>query len=80
MAYFLHKVGVKEGALVLARAGKEPFLVSGPYEKGRVACVLGSPNGDPAEGQTGFWEWDDWIYLLRDATWWAKRHREIDAP
>jgi len=80
MVYFLHKVGVKESAQVLARAGEEPFLVAGAYEKGRVACVLGLPNGDPADDQTGFWEWDDWVYLLRDATWWAMQHREIEAP
>lgn len=80
MVYFLHKVAVKPGAQVLARAGDEPFLVVGTYGKGRVACVLGPPNGDPAEGQTGFWEWDDWVYLLRDASWWTMQHREIGAP
>jgi len=80
MAYFLHKVAVKPSAQVLARAGEEPFLVVGTYGKGRVACVLASPNGDPAEGQTGFWDWDDWIYLLRDVSWWTMQHGETRTP
>ena len=71
--YFLHNVGIKKGGKVLARAGGEPFLVGGEYEKGRVACVLGLPLGNPGEGATGFWKWNDWIYLLRDASWWTMR-------
>jgi len=78
--YFLHKATPKEGARVLAWAGEEPFLVVGAYGQGRVACVLGLPWGAPPAGATGFWRWDDWPYLLRNASWWALRHSATDEP
>jgi hypothetical protein len=27
--------------------------------------------GDPAEGQTPFWQWNYWVLLLRDLSWWV---------
>ena len=72
--YFLHRIRLAQGAQVFARAGGEPFVVGGTVGKGRVVCVLGLPQGDPAQGQTPFWAWPDWLYLMRNATWWAMRH------
>lgn len=71
--YFLHRARLADGAQVFARAGQEPFVVGGTFGKGRVVCVLGLPQGAPAQGQTPFWTWPDWPYLMRNAIWWAMR-------
>ena len=71
--YYLHRARVKEGAQTVVTAGGKPFLVTGTYGNGRVVCVLGMPYGAPAEGEVGFWAWDDWAYLMRNASLWAFR-------
>ena len=75
--YFLHRARLAEDAQVFARAGEAPFVVGGAVGQGRVVCVLGLPQGTPTEGQTPFWAWPDWLYLMRNATWWAIRHPGI---
>ena len=64
LAYYLHTVTVKPSAQVLVQAGDRPFLVTGTYGQGRVVCILGVPWGDPGPHETGFWQWDDWVYLF----------------
>jgi uncharacterized membrane protein len=41
-----------------------PLLVVRRDGKGIVAAFLVTPFGDPAKGQTAFWEWQDWGRLL----------------
>ena len=77
-AYFLHQVQAQPEATVFVTAGDRPFLVGGKCGKGRVMCVLGWPFGDPPAGQTAFWAWPDWVYLFRNATWWAMQRQGID--
>jgi len=76
--YFLHQIQLTPGAQVFARAGSAPFVVGGAIGKGRVVCVLGLPQGNPAKGHTPFWAWSDWLYLMRNATWWAMRHPGLE--
>ena len=56
-----------------------PFLVLGEVgpKQARVACLMGVPMGSFGEGETPFWEWEDWIYLLRQLNWWVlkENHR-----
>ncbi len=71
---YLHKVKVKPGAKVLAKAGAHPFIVSwttGP-RKSRVVCILGAPMGniDKSKG-VPFWQWKFWPYLVRNMIWWT---------
>ena len=60
------------GKTVLEVDGR-PFLVIGEVgpKKARVACIMGVPMGTFDKGQTPFWEWDDWKYLLRQLNWWV---------
>ena len=73
---YVHDVEVKPwGKVILTAAGK-PFLVIGQTPTGaRVACFLGAPMGDAAEARgLAFWEWNDWLYLVRQVAWWVARH------
>ncbi|MBU4212650.1 MAG: hypothetical protein KKD33_08715 [Verrucomicrobia bacterium] len=76
-AYFLHRVTLKPEAKVFVKASDLPFLVGGSYGKGRVVCVLAWPFGAPSAGQTAFWAWPDWVYLLRNAAWWAMQSPKL---
>ena len=46
--------------------GGKPFLVVGDYGKGKVAVIAATPFGQPKPGQTPFWAWDGWYYLMRN--------------
>lgn len=74
LVYFVHRSSVRPEAQVAATAGGSPLLVGGEFEKGRAVCFMAPAWGDPPPAATGFWEWDHWIYLLRDACWWAMGH------
>jgi uncharacterized membrane protein len=72
---YLHRVEVRPwGRVILAAAG-QPFLVTGETGAGRarVACILGAPMGTMARGQTPFWQWRDWLYLMRQLNWWVMK-------
>jgi hypothetical protein len=73
LTYHLHAATVKPTGEVLVQAGDQPFLVAGAYSEGRVVCLLGLPWGDPGPHETPFWEWDDWVDLLREVCWWAMK-------
>jgi len=70
-AYWLHQVaGLQPGAEVILRAGGRPAIVTGQVGQGRVAAVLLTPWGVPAQGQTGFWEWRLWpLHLANLMNW-----------
>ncbi len=59
--YWIHQ-GVKPKARsqVLLSAGKAPILVTGKVGKGRIAVFAGTVCGDPAAGETAFWDWPGW--------------------
>jgi uncharacterized membrane protein len=71
---YLHEVDVKPWGKVVLTAGGKPFLVTGEAgpRKARVICILGAPMGTLGKGQTAFWEWRDWRYLLRQVFWWTQ--------
>jgi uncharacterized membrane protein len=55
----MHRVALKAGAVVLARAGRDPILVSGVYGKGRVVCLLGTPYGVAPAGKVLLTDWSE---------------------
>lgn len=76
---YVHKLDVKpEGRVVLAAAGHPFLVIRETAGGGRVACLLGAPLGSMTEGQTPFWEWSDWPYLLRQLCWWLENDKYAD--
>ena len=72
---FIHRVQVRAGGDVAIRAGEKPFLISGEFGSGRVACFVGTPYGTAPEGKTMFYRWQDWPGLLGNVMYWLA-HRE----
>lgn len=66
-----HNVAPKQGAEVYIYAGAQPFLITGKYGDGRIACFAGTVLGEPAEGVMPFWEWESWPELLGRVIAWA---------
>ncbi|MBU4212649.1 MAG: glutamine amidotransferase [Kiritimatiellae bacterium] len=77
---YLHNVELKPGAKVVLTAGGKPFLVTGEAgpHKARIICILGAAMGTLPAGQTPFWEWSDWRYLMRQVFWWTQRYYDFD--
>lgn len=72
MVYALHRSAAKPGTEILASANGFPFLCSRKYGKGTVISCLGAPFGSGgAKGGVPFWQWDNWIYLIRDTLYHA---------
>ncbi|MBU4212359.1 MAG: hypothetical protein KKD33_07230, partial [Verrucomicrobia bacterium] len=65
--YFLHRTVAKKDSEILAYAGDLPFLCVRKFGAGRVICCTGMPNGISGDLGVPFWQWNDWIYLMRDA-------------
>jgi uncharacterized membrane protein len=65
-----HFVKPKRGVEVVLQAGGHPALVVGRYGQGRVAVWTPSPTGTPADGQTAWWDWNDWPQLARNIFEW----------
>ena len=63
--YWIHEARPKEKSIVVLKAGERPLLVLGQHGKGRVGAFLGTPLGEPLEGQTPFWESPEWPALMR---------------
>jgi uncharacterized membrane protein len=79
---YLHRAQPKAWGKVVLTAGGLPFLVvgeSGPG-KARVACLLGAPMGEMRRGNVPFWEWSDWVYLMRQLNWWLMKEDYRYAP
>ncbi|HEY3418536.1 MAG TPA: glutamine amidotransferase [Armatimonadota bacterium] len=72
---YLHKVEVKPWAKVAVEVNGQPFIVYGEVgpKKARVVCILGAPMGAFAKNEMPFWQWKDWVYLLRQAAWWTMK-------
>ena len=73
LVYYLHAATVKPSGQILVQAGDKPFLVTGSYGAGRVVCILGAAWGAPDPQATPFWQWDDWVDLIREVCWWAMK-------
>lgn len=75
MVYYSHLCRPKPGAIVAAGAGDRPLLVLGSTPKGgRVACVLATPFGEAAPGETAFWDAPAWQELMGNTVnWLVKR-------
>ena len=58
---WLHKMQLKPGAVVLAKAGEYPAIVKMKYGKGTVIACTMAPHGDPARP---FWKGDGWKKFL----------------
>lgn len=57
---YMHKLKPKRNAVILARAGRYPFVVGTSYGKGKVITCLGMPCGQFSAAETPFWEWAKW--------------------
>ena len=75
MAYYFHSLVPINGAKVQVKVGDQPAFVTGTFGKGRVVACSLTVNGEPAAGQTPFWEWKDWPKLLGQAIEWAAAER-----
>ncbi len=72
-AYWMHQIaGLQPGAEVVMKAGDRPAIVTAKVGEGRVAAVLLTPWGVPAEGQTGFWEYRLWPRHLASLMNWLQ--------
>lgn len=58
---WLHKMQLKPGAVILAKAGEYPAIVKMKYGKGTVIACTMAPHGDPARP---FWKGDGWKKFL----------------
>ncbi|MDD5708277.1 MAG: glutamine amidotransferase [Kiritimatiellae bacterium] len=64
MVYWIHQLKPKPDATVVLKAGDYPLLITGQFGKGKVAIFAGTPLGEPNEGQTPFWKWEQWPKFL----------------
>jgi uncharacterized membrane protein len=72
--YYSHLCTPKEGAVVAVTAGDRPILVLGTTAKGgRIACVLATPFGEAAGGETAFWDAPAWSQLMQNTVQWLVR-------
>jgi uncharacterized membrane protein len=76
MVFWLHKLTPKpESKIVLeARTGwrqRQPFLVAGRFQQGRVVAVAGTVYGQEAPGKTGFWNQPEWPSYLSAVLLWT---------
>ncbi len=84
VCFFAHDLQARPDAQTILTAGGKPGIVVGKVGKGRVAvigmaCFGGAPypGPPPLTGEGGmrtkvpFWEWDYWVVLLRDLSWWV---------
>jgi uncharacterized membrane protein len=72
-AFFVQAMEPRPGAEVWLTAGGKPALVAGSFEKGRVAAVALTANGEAPAGALAFWDWPDWPRVLGRAIDWAAR-------
>ncbi len=59
-----HRVGGKDGAVILLEAGKVPIMTLGKYGKGKVAVLAATPVGECKAGNRMLLESADWPELL----------------
>ncbi len=62
--FWMHQVGVREGADILAWAGKDPIVITWTRGRGRVTVFAGTTLGGGDAAPTPFWKTDAWGRLL----------------
>jgi uncharacterized membrane protein len=68
---YSHLCTPRKGAVVAVSAGDRPILVLTTTPKGgRIACVLATPFGEAAAGQTAFWDSPAWRQLMQNTLRW----------
>jgi len=67
MLYYYHAAKPRPDAAVLAYADDLPVLLERKVGKGSSVVFLGTMLGEPAEGQTAFWQSDEFMKLLGTA-------------
>ncbi|MHB9132094.1 MAG: hypothetical protein ACYDBB_13550 [Armatimonadota bacterium] len=73
---YSHLCKPKAGATVAAKAGENPILVLGATPKGgRIACVLATPFGEAATGETAFWDAPAWRTLMQNTVQWLVKRQ-----
>ena len=73
--YYSHLCTPKAGATVAVTAGDKPMLVLGTTPKGgRIACVLATPFGEAAPGETAFWDAPAWNTMMGNTVHWLVKH------
>lgn len=75
MVYYRHLCTPKKTATVAVTAADQPILVLGNTPKGgHIACVLATPFGEAAAGETAFWDAPAWNMLMRNTVSWLLKH------
>lgn len=69
--FWQHRTALKPGAEVQVTAGQDPVLITGKFEKGRVAVFTGTVLGVPDVKQEPFWAWKGWPLLMRNTLAWV---------
>jgi uncharacterized membrane protein len=74
MVYYSHLCTPKANAVTVVSAGDRPILVlNAAPDTGRVACVLATPFGEAAQGETAFWDAPAWQTLMSNTVRWLIR-------
>jgi uncharacterized membrane protein len=69
--YYSHLCTPRKGATVVVTAGDRPIVVVGTTPTGgHIACVLATPFGDEAKGDTAFWNSAAWQKLMHNTVAW----------
>ncbi len=76
VVFYAHdKCTPKAAATVAVKAGAQPILVLGAtHNGGRIACVLATPFGEAAPGETAFWDAPAWRTLMQRTVGWLVKH------
>lgn len=70
---YIHQTVARENAVVAVSAGKEPFIITGIFGKGRVVCITCTPYGTVPAGKIAFSEWKDWPLLMKNIFLWLSQ-------
>ena len=70
VALWMHQLVPKPDAQVWLTAGKQAAIVTQQVGKGRVAAVLLTPLGEPAPGDTPYWESPAWVKTMSELMRW----------
>ena len=64
--FWHHFMTAKDDTQVYLTAGEQPVLITGTYDKGRVAVLSLSPTGKESQGETAWWDWQEWFPLVQN--------------
>jgi uncharacterized membrane protein len=76
VALYRHMLQPAAGAQVALTVGGAAALVMEQRGAGRVAASLLLPFGEPASGQTGYWQSPQWFGLMRNTLQWLSGNEE----